>query len=161
MIRLHCTSGQGIVPDGIRFFTGEEYINHCALEVDGWVWQIAHDEVVNKRPIEQWMHDYADTYHSSHTLYGLDEKLVWQRLEEQEGKRYDWTIIFCTPFYCRVHDRNRWVCSELIAMAIQELVYHRRFQVVNPRNLTAIAYANERGYMAGRNEHKHGAVNYG
>lgn len=149
MIRLHCTSGQGFVPDAIRFITGEEHINHCALEIDGWVWQVAHDEAVNKRPVEQWMQDYADSYYCSYTLYGLDETVVWQRLEQQEGKPYDWRIIFCTPFYCRIHDREKWVCSELIAYAIQELIYHERYQTVTPKDLKAIAHANEHGYLSG------------
>lgn len=149
MIRIHFTSSQGFVQDAIRHFTGAEFINHCALEVDGWVWQIAHDEVVNKRPVEQWMHDYADSYHSSHTLYGLDEDVVRTRLEDQEGKHYDWLIIFCTPFYCRTHDLNKWVCSELAAYAIQELIYHERYQTVDPKDLKEIAHANEQGYLAG------------
>jgi len=151
MIRLHFTRGKGIVPALIRWITASE-INHVAIEVDGRVWQVAHDEVVNQRDLRVWLQLYDDTYHSSHILYGLDEIEVRDRLVEQEGKKYDWLALLCWPMYCHLHTKNRWLCSELIGDAIRELITHTRFHSVSPRHLKAVGHAVETGYRIGVQE---------
>jgi len=70
------------------------------------------------------------TFPTPYTAYvvpikGITEqqsKIVWEWLLTQEGKGYDyWGVFGYTIWIGRIHERNKWFCSELVEAALRKV----------------------------------------
>lgn len=138
MMQLALYKGKGLIGNAItRWWTGSVY-SHCELVIDGVCYSASFmDGGVRKKRIDlssgRW--DVVD-------IPWADKAFALDFFERTKGAKYDWFGIFGSQLLNRrMHDVNRWFCSEWFGGATQ--LPHPETR--NPDTLAELVYfLNER-----------------
>ena len=109
--------------------------SHVAIEIDNIVYDATPIHGVSKWSVDEFVKKYQKcNFIAIEISNDLSTKCF---LENQLGKKYDWSAIFAFPFRASWNVPDKWFCSELAASAL----LHGGFMVklpthrVTPRDL--------------------------
>lgn len=100
----------------IRLFTFSRW-SHCAIIQGDAVIDATFWHGVRRSPLSEFLKHYEVEVIDVHLGAFGEYADLW--LEEQIGKKYDWTALVALPFRSNWHDPDRWFCSELVAAALR------------------------------------------
>lgn len=140
-MRIVITDGQGFTGAFIRWYTWSEAA-HAGIQVaDGFIVDATPNHGVSEH---DGMRGQVASYYDVQGLTQKIEDRVWDFLEHQIGKPYDWTAIRGMAFHRDWHDDRSWFCSELVAAAFESaglpLLRTNHLNRVSPRDLLLSPY---------------------
>ena len=142
-VKLLFTGPNSIGGSLISKFTWSN-VSHVAIQVGYDVYEADYKAGVTKVRRDLW--ERTPVYEYEFQVKNIEE--VKARLDAEVGKGYDFLAILCYPFRCDYNDKKRWICSELVAYAIQEYIPHTNFQRMAPRHLKLLGYALGKHYVS-------------
>lgn len=160
MIKIHFYSAKWYLPLGtlIKTKTNSRF-SHCAIE-------LPHDNIIRHSRIGSGvMHDLIHYNKPTKTLFlPFDEKSKKGKnfiklLDSKEGCGYDYLALFFGCWGKKIHDKDRYLCSEFCSLYITEYlnIVPDIKTIFVPKDL----YLFLRGYIKGYNQIKNHADNEG
>jgi len=123
---IYLFKGTNLISKLIQFQSRSEY-SHAAIEIDGNLYEAVGKGVV-KMPVGVALMHYAKTpYDKFECIWPIvnnNKKQIKDFLEEQIGKKYDFTMLirFLTRQQEHRKSKQKWFCSELVFAAINKAV---------------------------------------
>lgn len=115
MIKVHFCSSSTIVGLLIRLVTFSKW-NHVALEISGTIYEADMNYGVRKLPLSSFKEIWTETQAVEVSV--PDTPALYEFMEGQLGKKYDFTAILALPFRTNWQHPHKWFCSELVAKAL-------------------------------------------